>query len=58
MESFKERHERRGLSRTQVVSVGRHVATALDHLPDELVTRKSHGDTIQSWTSLSAGIAD
>jgi hypothetical protein len=58
MEGFKERHKRRGLCRTQIVSVGRHVAAALDHLPDELVTRKSHGDTIQGRPPLSAGIAD
>src|SRR5258708_11317337 len=58
MEGFKERHERRGLSRTQVVSVGRHIADALDHLPDELVTRKSHGDGIQSWSSLSTRIGE
>jgi hypothetical protein len=58
MEGFKERHERRGLSRTQIVSIGRHIAAALDHLPDELVTRKSHGDTIQSGPPLSAGVAD
>ena len=58
MEGFKERHERRSLSRTQIVSVGRHIAAALDHLPDELVTRKSHGDAIQGWSSLSAGIAE
>jgi hypothetical protein len=58
MEGFKERHERGSLCRTQIVSIGRHIAAALDHLPDELVTRKSHGDTIQSWPPLSAGIAD
>jgi len=58
VQSLKERDERRGLSRTQIVSVGRHIATALDHLPDELVTRKSHGDTIQSRTPFTAGIAD
>src|SRR6266436_5170429 len=58
MEGFKESHERRGLSRTQIVSVGRHITTALDHLPDELVTRKSHGNTIQGWSPLSPGIAE
>jgi len=58
MQGFKERHERGGLRRTQVVSIGRHIATALDYLTDELVTRKSHGDTIQSRPPLTAGIAD
>src|SRR5258708_26068695 len=58
MEGFKESHKRRSLRGTQILSVGRHIAAALDHLPDELVTRKSHGDTIQSRPPLSAGIAD
>src|SRR5258708_33291088 len=58
MESFKERDERRGLGRAQVVSIGRHIAAALDHLPDELVGRKPHRDAIQGWSPLSARIAE
>jgi hypothetical protein len=56
MQGLKESHKRSSLCWTQVVSVGRHIPATLDHLPDELVTRKSHGDTIQSRTPLSAGI--
>src|SRR4051812_8256985 len=58
MQGFKERHERRGLCWTQIVSVGRHIAAALDHLPDELVSRKSHGNTIESRSPLSPGISE
>src|ERR1700722_19977785 len=57
--SFSSRVERcekcdqgRGLCRTQILSVGRHVAATLDYLPNQLVLRQSHRDTIQSRTSL------
>src|SRR5882724_11478335 len=52
MECFEERHERRGLGGTQVLSICRHVAAALDHLPDELVFRQSDGDGVEPWTAL------
>ena len=57
MQRFEKCHEGRGLCRTQVVSIGGHVAAALNHLPDELVLRQSNRDTVQSRASLSAGIA-
>src|ERR1700678_682779 len=50
-------YERRGLCRTQVVSIGRHVATALNHLPNELVLRQPHGNAVQRWPSLSTRVA-
>jgi len=32
---FKERHKRRGLCWTQIVSIGRHIAAPLNYLSDE-----------------------
>src|SRR5271155_1352342 len=57
VQGLKERYERGGLCRTQVVPVGRHVSAALDHLPDELVPGKPHGNAIQRWPPLSARVA-
>jgi hypothetical protein len=37
VERLEKRHERSRLRGTQVISVGWHVATALDHLADELI---------------------
>src|ERR1700690_636572 len=58
MEGLKESDQRGRLRRTQVVSVGRHIASALDYLPDELVLREPHCDAIQGWPPLSARIAE
>src|SRR6266478_5394179 len=57
MEGFKERHERRGLSRTQIVPIRRHVAAALNHLPNELVLRQPHSNAVQGWPPLSTRVA-
>src|ERR1700752_4389134 len=43
MESLEKGDQRRGLWRTQVFSVRRHVAASLDHLADELVLRQPYG---------------
>src|SRR6266478_2395068 len=47
----------RGLRRTQILPICRHVSAALDHLADELVLRQSHGNAVQSRTTLSAALA-
>ena len=43
---------------TQIFSVRRHIAAALNYLSDELVLRKAHGYSIQSRTSLPATLAE
>src|ERR1700741_1688611 len=53
MQGFEKRDKRRGLCRTQVLPVRRHVAASLDPLADELVLREPHGDAIQRRASLS-----
>src|SRR5713226_5479775 len=58
MQGLEKCDERRGLCRTQVLPVRRHVAASLDHLADELVLREPHGDAIQSWASLAAHFSE
>src|ERR1700691_398878 len=50
----KESYERGSLCRTQVVAISRHVAAALNYLPNELVLRQPHGNAIQGRSPLSA----
>ena len=57
VQGLEKRYKRRGLCRTQVVSIGRHVAAALNHLPDELVLRQPHGNAVQGWPPLSTRVA-
>src|SRR5580658_5888977 len=57
VQRLEKRHERGRLRRTPVVSVGWHVATALDHLADELVLRKLDGHSIQLRPSLASRAA-
>src|SRR5258705_6481995 len=54
MQSFKKPDQGSRFRWTQTLSVGGHVAAALDHLAYKLVLRKTHGDTVQSRTSLPA----
>src|SRR5580704_4258337 len=54
MQGLKKRHERRRFRRTQILPVRWHVTASLDHLADELILCKPHGNTVQSRTSLSA----
>src|SRR5580704_5726276 len=54
MQGLEKCDKRRGLSRTQVLPVRRHVAASLDHLADELVLREPHGDAVERRTPLSA----
>src|SRR5580658_363077 len=57
MQGLEERHERRGLCRTQVIPIGRHVATALNHLPNELVLGQPYGNAVEGWPPLSTRVA-
>src|ERR1700733_2106369 len=57
VQGLKESHQRRSLGWTQVVPIGRHVAAALNHLPNELVLRQPHGNAVQGWPPLSTRVA-
>jgi len=46
MQGFEKGDKCSGFGGTQIFSVGRHVATSLDHLADELVLGQAHGNTI------------
>src|SRR5215813_2392665 len=54
MHSFEKRNKRCGFRWAQVFSVSRHVPASLNHLADELVLCKPHGNTVECWASLSA----
>src|SRR5260370_38941867 len=58
MQGLEKCDERRGLCRTQVLPVRRHVAVALVRLADELVLREPHGDRIQRRASLPAQLPE
>jgi hypothetical protein len=58
VQGLEESYERRSLCRTQVVPIGRHVAAALNHLPNELVLRQPHGNAVQGWSPLSTRVAE
>src|SRR5258708_1615568 len=58
MQGLEKCDERRGLCRTQVLPVRRHVAASLDHLADELVLCEPHGDAIQRRASLTAQLPE
>ena len=50
-----EKRDKSGRFRwTQVFSIGWHVATSLNHLPDELVLREPHGNAVERRSPLSA----
>src|SRR5580658_6969804 len=57
VQGLEESYERRSLCRTQVVPIGRHVAAALNHLPNELILRQPHGNAVQGWPPLSTCIS-
>ena len=54
MQNFKERNQGSRLRRTQILSVRRHIAASLDYLPNQLVLRQSHRDTIERRPSLAS----
>src|ERR1700689_1197713 len=57
MQGLEESHKRLSLCRTQVVSIGRHVAAGLNYLPNKLVLRQTHGNAVEGWSPLSTRIA-
>src|SRR5258708_32638681 len=58
MQGFEKCDERGGLRRAQILAVRRHVATALDHLADELVLRQPHRHTVEGRTALPAALSE
>src|SRR5215472_18416906 len=54
MQGAEKRNQSRCLGWTQIISVSRHVAAALQHLANQLVLGKARGHGIQRWTALAA----
>ena len=58
MHRREERDERRDLGRAQVLAVRRHVAAALQDLPDQLVARESRRDVVERRPAQAALAAE
>src|SRR5215469_9414266 len=58
MQGLQKCDQRSSSRRAQIASICRHIAAALNHLPDELVLREADCNTIQSRPSLSSGSAE
>src|ERR1700689_2503121 len=58
MERFEKCDQGSGLRRTQIFSVSRHIAAALNHLADELVLREPRGNAVEGRTTLASRIAE
>src|SRR6185295_889601 len=58
MQRPEKRDQRRRLCRTEVLPVRGHVAAALNHLSNQLILREAHGHTIETGTTLGAGVAE
>ena len=53
MQRLQEPNQCRSLRRTKVLAIRRHVAAALQHLPNQLVLRETRCDKIQGRSTLS-----
>ena len=58
MQRFEKSNQRRRLRRVQILSIGGHIATALQDLPHELVARQPDGDSVESGTALAPDVAN
>src|ERR1700733_4481402 len=58
MQGFEEAYQRRHLRRRQILPVGRHVSSALQHLVHQLIISKPGGHSIESWAALAAQATD
>jgi hypothetical protein len=58
MEGFKEGNECGGFRGAEVFAIGRHVASALDHLTDELVLSKVQSNPVQSGPTLTSFVIE
>jgi hypothetical protein len=52
MQRLKECHKRSRFRRTQILSVGRHISAALDHLSDQLILGKAQSNAIERRSAL------
>src|SRR5262245_39177409 len=58
MQRPEKRDEGRGLRRTEVLAVRRHVAPPLKHLLNELVLREAHRDAVETRAALAAAVPE
>src|SRR5271154_410892 len=58
MERFEKSDESRGFRRTEIFSVSRHIAAALDNLANQLVFGLDHCSVVQGGTSLATFVAE
>jgi hypothetical protein len=58
MQRLEKCHQRRSLRRIQILSIRRHIAAALQNLPNQLIARQSDGDLREIRPTLSAAVAD
>ena len=58
MQGFEKRDESCRLRRAEVLAVGRHVATALDDLPEKLILGQSSSNVVERRTTLAAFAAE
>jgi len=58
MKCNQESDQRGGFRGAQVFSIGRHIATTLNDLPDELILRKTQRDGVERRPTLAACIAE
>src|SRR6516225_9215107 len=57
MQRFKKCDQSSSLGRSQILSVGWHVAASLDYLANQLILRLAHCDTVKRRPSLAAQVA-
>src|SRR5437016_1400145 len=55
---LEERDESGRFRRAKVLPVRRHVAAALDDLPDQLILRQPDGDSVERGAALPAGLVE
>src|SRR2546427_4208400 len=58
MKRLEERDQRGCLRRAEVLPVRRHVAATLDDLPDQLILRQPHGDSVERRAALPTRLVE
>lgn len=54
VQRFEECHQSRRLRRTQILTVCRHISSALDHLPNQLIFIEAESNFIECWPALTS----
>src|SRR5262245_17539602 len=54
MQCCEESHKGSGFRRAQIFPVCRHVAAALDHLPNEFILRQADCNSIERWSTFAS----